>query len=66
MKMRGETLPGGDVEYSMKMWPVGQAEPAAWGITYVTNTPPAAGSLLLVVHHLDVTVGDVSVVPVGN
>jgi len=48
------------------MWPLGQAEPAAWGITYVTSTPPAAGSLLLVAHHLDVTFGDVVVVPVGN
>jgi regulation of enolase protein 1 (concanavalin A-like superfamily) len=65
-KMRGETLPSGDVEYSLKMWPIGQAEPSAWGITYVTNTPPAAGSLLLVAHHLDVTFGDVAIVPVGN
>jgi len=63
LKMRGETLPSGDVEYSLKMWPVGQAEPGAWGITYVTNTPPPAGSLLLVAHYLDVTFGDIAIVP---
>jgi len=66
LKMRGETLPSGDVEYSLKMWPIGQAEPAAWGITYVTNIPPVSGSLLLVAHHLEVTFGDIAIVPVGN
>ena len=65
-KMRGEALPTGDIQYSMKMWPANQPEPAAWGITYTTSTPPASGSLLLLAHHLDITFGDVSVVPVGN
>ena len=65
-KMRGEALPGGDIQYSLKMWPASQPEPAGWGITYTTSTAPVSGSLLLLAHHLDVTFGDVSVVPVGN
>jgi len=67
-KMRGEALLGGDVQYSLKMWPAGQTEPAGWGMTYTTAAPPApvSGSLLLVAHHLDVTFGDVAVVAVGN
>ena len=67
-KMRGEALQSGEVEYSLKMWPIGQAEPSAWGITYTTTVPPApsGGSLLLVAHHVDVTFGDVAIVPVGN
>ncbi len=65
-KMRGEALPGGDVQYSLKMWPAAQTEPAGWAITYTTSTPPASGSLLLLAHQLDVTFGDVSVVPVDN
>lgn len=48
------------------LWPANQPEPAAWGITYATSTPPASGSLLLLAHHIDITFGDVSVVTVGN
>jgi hypothetical protein len=65
-KMRGERLPSGDIEYSMKMWPSGQPEPATWAITHIEAQPPASGSLLVVVHEADVTLGDVSVVPVSN
>jgi hypothetical protein len=65
-KMRGEPLPGGDIQYSMKMWPSGQPEPSAWSITHIEAQPTASGSLLVVVHEADVTVGDVAVVPVGN
>jgi hypothetical protein len=65
-KMRGERLPGGDIEYSMKMWPSGQPEPATWAITHIEAQPPASGSLLVVVHEADITLGDVAIVPISN
>ena len=65
-RMRGEELPGGDVQYSIKMWRADQAEPGSWGLTYTTNGAPSSGSLLLVAHYVDVTLGDVAVVPLGN
>ncbi len=66
MKMRGETLPGGDVEYSLKMWRSGDPEPSAWGITYTSNISPVAGSLFVVTHYTDITLGNVAIVPLGN
>jgi hypothetical protein len=65
-KMRGEPLQSGDIEYSMKMWPSGQPEPSAWAITHIENQPTASGSLLVVVHEADVTLGDVAIVSVSN
>ena len=65
-KMRGEPLPSGDIQYSMKMWPSGQPEPTTWMITHIESQPPASGSLLVVVHEADITLGDVAIVPVGN
>ena len=66
LKMRGETLPGGNVEYSFKMWPSAQSEPSGWGITYTSNQSPVGGSLIVVVHYADITLGNVAIVPVGN
>jgi hypothetical protein len=65
-KMRGESLPDGEIQYSMKMWPSAQPEPSAWAVTYITDQPPAGGSLLVVVHEAEVTLGNVSIVPVTN
>jgi hypothetical protein len=65
-KMRGEPLPNGDIQYSMKMWPSGQPEPGAWTITHIEDQPTASGSLLVVVHEADITLGDVAIVSVSN
>jgi hypothetical protein len=65
-KMRGEPLQSGDIEYSMKMWPSGQPEPATWAITHIEAQPTASGSLLVVAHEADITLGNVAIVPVGN
>jgi hypothetical protein len=65
-KMRGEALPNDDIQYSMKMWPLGQPEPSAWGITYITGQPPLSGSFLVVAHEADITLGNVAIVPVVN
>lgn len=64
IKMRVETLADGHV-YSLKMWADGEEEPARWELV---NTQPLdgvdSGSLVLVAHHVDVTFGDLSVVPI--
>jgi hypothetical protein len=65
-KMRGEPLPNGDIQYSMKLWPSGQLEPATWAITHIEAQPTASGSLLVVAHEADITLGNVAIVPVGN
>ncbi len=66
MKMRGEELPNGDIMYSVKLWPSAQVEPSAWGHSYTSSTSPPSGSLVVVAHNVDITIGDVSVVPVSN
>ena len=65
-KVREEPLPGGEVLFSLKMWPVGQAEPGVWQHTYTSDLSPETGSLLVVAHHVDVTVGDVTVTPIDD
>ena len=62
-KVRDETLPNGDSAFSIKIWPVGDPEPAEWGQTYVSDISLPTGSLLIVAHYVDVTVGDISVTP---
>lgn len=65
LKVRVETIDGG-YRYAVKMWPEGESEPEKWDL--VNNQPEDAvdsGSLVLVAHHVDVTFGDLSVVPLG-
>ncbi|MFN0158705.1 MAG: immunoglobulin domain-containing protein [Bacteroidota bacterium] len=67
MKMRVETVPGIGGRYSMKFWPQAQSEPATWDITgQETLTDPQTGSILLIAHHVDVLIGNISVTPVGD
>lgn len=67
LKMRGRTVPGGELEYSIKFWEKSAPEPNLWATSW-TSTPddvdaPPGGSLLLLAHHVDVTFGNISVVP---
>lgn len=64
LKMRVETLATG-VQYSLKAWEDGEAEPAymVFSDPDGTNYPPS-GSLLLIAHRVDVSFGDVSIVPI--
>jgi regulation of enolase protein 1 (concanavalin A-like superfamily) len=59
-KARSDTVAGG-VQYSWKVWPQGQAEPAAWDLTLLEDSGPATGSLILIAHHADVQFGNVTV-----
>lgn len=62
-KVRVETLPDSASQYSLKVWPQGQAEPNVWDLTtemhFVGYTQ---GSILLAAHHTAATFGNVTVV----
>ena len=65
-KMRAETLAGSH-RYSAKLWPASQPEPVSWNL--VLDEPLSAtssGSALLVAHHVDVSVGNVTVTEING
>ena len=62
-KVRVETVNGGQVEYSMKVWEEEESEPSSWNLEKVISPNSLLnGSLLLVAHHADADFGDVEVV----
>ncbi|BCA79489.1 DUF1349 domain-containing protein [Desulfuromonas sp. AOP6] len=64
-KLRARTLPGPVTEYKFKVWPASQSEPEDWTLVYQEGSGDTqAGSFLLVAHFVDVTFGNVTVVPV--
>jgi len=67
LKTRVETIPGLGGWYRSKIWQDGQAEPPEWNVTGQQSlADPQNGAFVLVAHHVDVTFGDVSVVPVSD
>ena len=67
-KLRAETLADGHY-YRVKMWQQGQSEPAQWdlsGVEPLSSNSLENGSALLVGHNIDVSFGDVSIVPTEN
>ena len=63
-KMRIQTT-GGRTFYGLRVWPIGQAEPGTWDLTRLDSIQTVRrGSLLLLAHHVDVTYGPASVLPV--
>ncbi len=65
LKARVETNPTGGV-YSLKMWEESQPEPSNWTITgQSTLQQPQRGAPSFVVHRADVSLGNVTVTPVG-
>ena len=64
-KFRVETPPGQGGRYSVKIWPFGQTEPAAWNLVKQRGLDDEPnGSLIFYAHHTDVTLGDISIVEV--
>jgi hypothetical protein len=64
-RMRLQTRPDG-CHYAFSVWPAGQPEPADWMLTGIDaerdpDVNPPTGSLLLVAHHVDVTVGTIEI-----
>lgn len=62
MKVRAERESSG-VRYSYRWWPKGAPEPSAWGLSLLEDAGPAAGSVLLIAHHVDASFGAVEVTP---
>ena len=53
--------------YRFKMWPANQPEPPLWDVEgYGKDGEPTAGSVLLLVHNADASVGTVAVKPVSS
>jgi hypothetical protein len=67
MKMRVKTLPGVGAQYNFKTWRVGEIEPGSWLMsTQETLSDPQNGSFLILAHHVDVTLAEVRVEPLGS
>ena len=64
-KYRVETTPGTGTSYSLKVWEAGQSEPAEWNLTKQRGMGDVAnGSAFLVAHHVDLTIGNLTIIPV--
>ena len=64
--MRVETTVGGPL-YSLKVWPDGQPEPAAWTLQeQLDNTELTHGSMLMLAHHVDASFGPLVVTPLPS
>jgi hypothetical protein len=62
-----KTLPGIGAQYSFKTWRVGEIEPGSWLMsTQEGLSDPQKGSFLILAHHVDVTLAEVRVEPLGT
>ncbi len=68
-KVRSESVPGTKGRFKMKVWPASAGlagEPADWMVSINgTSNSLQNGSVLLLSHHVDVTFGNVTVVPIN-
>lgn len=65
-KMRVETVSGVGGLYKVKVWPVGQSEPANWTLQGQQSlSDPQHGSVLLLSHHVDAEFGNVTITPLA-
>jgi len=67
MRVRVTTLPSGAGFYQIKVWDIGETEPVDWQLEYTADqqdNDPISGSLMLIVHQIDVTFGDVEITPI--
>lgn len=67
IKARVETLPGPKTRYSAKLWATSETEPHDWDLAAEDGAQDAqSGSLLFVVHHSDVTIGNIRISPLSR
>lgn len=66
LKMRVETIAGQGNLYSAKLWRNGDLEPSSWGSEKILLSNVDKGSALLLAHHVDVTIGDITVLKIGE
>ena len=63
-KARVQTAPGEGTYYAAKVWEAGTAEPIDWDLEgYEDESDVPAGSCLIVAHHVDLTIGDLTITP---
>ncbi|MGD2110322.1 MAG: hypothetical protein PVI86_13155, partial [Phycisphaerae bacterium] len=63
-KMRVQTVGGAGNFYAVKVWEEGTEEPAAWDLSGMEDlSDVATGSCILIAHHMDVSFGNVTLVP---
>lgn len=60
VKVSATTLATG-TRYESKVWLASAPEPADWMLSLIEDSGPAAGSVVLIAHHVDATFGDVLV-----
>jgi len=61
-KFRVETLLDGTHEYKFKVWQQGFPEPGEWFLSMIEEAwQPAHGSMMLLVHHVDATFGEIQI-----
>jgi len=66
-KFRVETDAQAGPLYSLKVWHKDLTEPAGWNIQKQrTQADEPQGSLIFVLHHVDATIGNITVIPVGT
>ncbi len=62
-KLRVETITGVGPLYSLKVWEQGTTEPASWTLQKQrTQADDPNGSIVLNLHHVDATIGNISIV----
>ena len=54
---------GSLVRYRMKIWPASQTEPTTWTVDILEDSGPATGGMAISLHHIDATIGDITVTP---
>ncbi|MEA2064593.1 MAG: hypothetical protein U9P14_12890 [Gemmatimonadota bacterium] len=66
-KIRVETLTGPQSRYSMKVWDASRNEPIDWDMVIIEDERDLqSGSMLFVVHHADVTFGNLNIIPITH
>jgi uncharacterized repeat protein (TIGR02543 family) len=55
---------GAGVRYRMKIWLGSNPEPATWTVDILEDSGPDSGGMAISLHHIDATIGDITVVPV--
>lgn len=66
-KLRVETLPSGRTWYGFKLWPTSGTEPALWEMSGTEGPEDLqSGSVIFVAHHVDATVGNITVSDLAN
>ena len=50
---------------SMRAWADGSEEPKQWAVSVIEDDGPEAGSVAVVAHHVDVSIGDIAMEPLG-